>query len=216
VWSPDGSRIAFSSNRLVGGGTDIYQKVSSGDGVEELLLRPGATVFPTDWSTDGRFILYQALDTRTNYDLWALPLEGERKPITLVQTAFSETFGRLSPDGRWLAYTSDESGRLEVYVRPFLRPGGAQLISTRGGMQPVWRRTDGNELFYLSPERRVMSVSVQSDASTFRASVPRALFDEPVGGDSYAVSRDGQRFLINTALPEASAPIQIVLNWTPD
>jgi hypothetical protein len=179
-------------------------------------LRPGATVFPTDWSTDGRFILYQALDTRTNYDLWALPIEGERKPITLVQTAFSETFGRLSPDDRWLAYTSDESGRLEVYVRPFLRPGGAQLISTRGGMQPVWRRTDGNELFYLSPERRVMSVSVQSDASTFRASVPRALFDEPVGGDSYAVSRDGQRFLINTALPEASAPIQIVLNWTPD
>jgi len=216
VWSPDGSRIAFSSNRLVGGGTDIYQKMSSGDGVEELLLRPGATVFPTDWSTDGRFILYQAIDHRTNYDLWALPLEGERKPIALVQTAFSETFGRLSPDGRWLAYTSDESGRLEVYVRPFLRPGGAQLISTGGGMQPVWRRTDGKELFYLSPERRVMSVSVQSDPSTFRASVPRALFDEPVAGDSYAVSRDGERFLINTVLPEASSPIQIVVNWTPE
>ena len=216
VWSPDGSRIAFSSNRLVGGGTDIYQKMLSGDVVEELLLRPGATVFPTDWSTDGRFILYQALDTRTNYDLWALPIEGERKPITLVQTAFSETQGRLSPDGRWLAYTSDESGRQEVYVRPFLRPGGAQLISTGGGMQPIWRKTDGKELFYLSPERRVMSASVQSDPSTFRASVPRVLFDEPVASDSYAVSRDGERFLINTVLPEASSPIQIVVNWAPE
>ena len=147
---------------------------------------------------------------------FSLPLEGERKPIALVQTAFSETDGRLSPDGRWLAYTSDESGRSEVYVRPFLRPGGSHFISTTGGQQPIWRLKDGEELFYLSPERRVMSVSVDSDESTFQASVPRALFDETVGGDSYVVSRDGQRFLINTPLPEASAPIQIVVNWRPE
>lgn len=216
VWSPDGTRLVFASNRSAGGGSDLFQRESSGSGEENLLLRTGATNIATDWSTDGRFILYQALQPKTNYDLWTLPLEGDRNPIVLVQTAFAEEDAHLSPDGRWLAYTSDESGKPEVYVRPFLRPGGSQLISTTGGWQPRWRRGDGKELYYLSPERRVMSVLVQSDPSTFRASVPRALFDEPVAGDSYAVSRDGERFLINTAVPEASAPIQIVVNWTPD
>jgi Tol biopolymer transport system component len=216
VWSPDGSRLVFTSSRLAGGGNNLFLKASNGTGEEELLLRTGATNVATDWSADGRFILYQAMLPRTNYDLWALPLEGDRKPIALVQTAASEADGRLSPDGRWLLYTSDESGRPEVYVRPFPRPGGSQLISTSGGRQPRWRRTDGKELFYLSLERRVMSVSVQSDPSTFRGSVPRALFDEPVSEGSYDVSRDGQRFLINTAVPEASAPIQIVVNWRPE
>jgi Tol biopolymer transport system component len=200
---------------LAGGGNDLFLKASNATGEEELLLRTGATNVATDWSADGRFILYQALLPRTNYDLWALPLEGDRKPIVLVKTDFSEEDARLSPDGRWLAYTSDESGRQEVYVRPFLRPGGSQVISTSGGRNPMWRRRDGNELFYLSSERRVMSVSVQSDSTDFRASVPRMLFDEPAQ-NGYAVSRDGQRFLINTALPEAEAPIQIVVNWTPE
>src|SRR3990172_8928900 len=152
VWSPDGNRIVFSSTR-VAGGNDLFRKMSSGAGEEELLLRSGATNVATDWSADGRFILYQALDPRTNYDLWALPVEADRKPIVLLQTAFSEGEGRLSPDGRWLAYTSDESGRPEVYVRAFLRPGGSQLISTSGGRQPMWRRKDGKELFYILPDR---------------------------------------------------------------
>jgi dipeptidyl aminopeptidase/acylaminoacyl peptidase len=215
VWSPDGTRIVFSSSRA-GGGNDLFLKASDATGEEELLLRTGATNVTTDWSTDGRFIVYQALLPRTNYDLWALPLDGDRKPIVLIQTDFSEEDARLSPDGRWLAYTSDESGRPEVYVRPFLRPGGSQLISTSGGWQPRWRREDGKELFYLSPERRVMAVSVQFDQSTFRGSVPRVLFDELVFRGTYDVSRDGQRFLINTVLPEASAPIQIVVNWKPE
>jgi Tol biopolymer transport system component len=216
VWSPDGTRLVFSSTRLAGGGSDLFQKESSGSGEEEPLLRTGASNVATDWSADGRFILYQALQPKTNYDLWALPLEGDRNPIVLVQTEFSEQDARLSPDGRWLAYTSDESGRPEIYVRPFLRPGGSQLISTSGGWQPRWRRGDGKELFYLSPERRIMAVSVQSDSSRFRASTPRELLDEPVSEGSYDVSRDGQRFLINTVLPEASAPIQIVVNWKPE
>ena len=216
VWSPDGTRLVFSSTRLAGGGSALFQKESSGAGEQDVLLRTGASQFATDWSADGRFILYQALQPGTNYDLWALPLEGDRKPIVLVQSAFSEEDARLSPDGRWLAYTSDESGRPEVYVRPFLRPGGRELISTSGGWQPRWRRGDGKELFYLSPERRVMAVSVQSDPSAFRGSVPRVLFDEPVSDGSYDVSRDGQRFLINTVLPEASSPLQIVVNWTPE
>ena len=193
--------------------------MSSGGGEEKLLLRSNATMFPNDWSADGRFIIYEAFDPRTNYDLWALPVEGDRTPIALGQTAFSERGGRLSPDGRWLAYSSDESGRLEVYVRPFLPPGGSRLISTGGGVEPLWR-SDGKELFYLSPERRVMSVSVDSDESRFQPGVPRALFEEFIkveeSGRSYAVSRDGQRFLINTVLPEASSPIQIVVNWKPE
>ncbi len=215
IWSPDGARLVFSSTRLAGGGSDLFQKESSGAGEEELLSRTGVSQVATDWSTDGRFILYQALQPETNYDVWALPLEGDRNPIVVVQAAFAEGDARLSPDGRWLAYTSDESGRPEVYVRPFLRPGGSQLISTGGGWQPKWRRGDGKELFYLSPDRRVMSVAVQSDPTTFRRSVPRVLFDEPVSDGSYDVSRDGQRFLINTVLPEASSPIQIVVNWKP-
>jgi Tol biopolymer transport system component len=220
VWSPDGSRIAFSSNRLAGGSMGLFQKMSSGAGEDELLLRSGGSTFPSDWSTDGLFIIYHALGPRTNDDLWALPLDGDRKPLVLVQTAFSETFGRLSPDGRWLAYASDESGRLEIYVRAFEGALGSRLISTSGGVQPLWR-SDGKELFYLSPERRLMSVAVESDESGFQPGVPRALFEEPVllvdpYARSYAVSRDGQRFLINTVLPEASSPIQIVLNWTPD
>jgi Tol biopolymer transport system component len=214
IWSPDGTRIVFSSNRLAGGGIDLVLKASTG-GEEELLLRTGATNLATDWSVDGVFILYQALDPGTNPDIWALPLGGDRKPFVLVQTPFSETDGCLSPDGRWLAYTSDESGRPEVYVRPFLRPGGSQLISRSGGRRPLWRK-DAKELFFVTPERRVMAVLVQSDSTTFRASIPRALFEERVYQDSYAVSRDGQRFLINTVLPEASAPIQIVVNWKPE
>ena len=216
VWSPDGTRIVFASNRSAGGGSDLFLRESSGAGAEELLLRTGDSIYATDWSADGRFILYQASSARTNYDLLALPLEGDRNPIVLVQTAFSEEGARLSPDGRWLAYTSDESGRPEVYVRPFLRPGGSQVISTSGGWQPRWRRGNGKELYYLSPERRVMVVSVQSDPTTFRGSAPRVLFDERVSDGSYDVSRDGQRFLINTVLPEASSPIQIVVNWRPE
>ena len=170
------------------------------------------SVSESDWSSDGRFILYEASRAATNTDLWALPLDGDRTPIPLVQSGYSDEDGRLSPDGQWLAYTSDESGRREVYVRPFMRPGRSQLISTGGGWRPLWRRKDGEELFYLSPERRVMSVSVQSGPTTFRASVPRVVVDEPVDR-SFSVSADGQRFLIPTALPEASAPIRVVVNW---
>jgi serine/threonine protein kinase/Tol biopolymer transport system component len=215
IWSPDGTRIVFSSNRLAGGGIDLFLKATAG-GEEELLLRTGATNIATDWSVDGRFILYQALDARTKPDIWALPLEGRREPVALVQSPFSETDGRLSPDGRWLAYASDESGQPEIYVRPFLRPGESQLISRSGGRRPMWRGMDGRELFYVSPERRVMSASVESDSATFQASVPRQLFDELVFEDSYAVSRDGQRFLVNTVPPNASAPIQVVVNWKPE
>lgn len=221
IWSPDGSRIVFSSTRLGGGGNDLFLlETSRSSGEPELLLRTGATNLATDWSADGRFILYQASVPETIFDIWALPLEGERKPIPLVRTAFSETAARLSPDGRWLAYTSDESGEHEVYVRPFLEPGGSQPVSTSGGLQPLWRR-DGEELFYLTLDQKVMSVRVESGGSSIRLSAPRPLFEAPIlPGEpydrSYAVSRDGQSFLIATGLPRASSPIQVVVNWMPE
>jgi Tol biopolymer transport system component len=219
VWSPDGTRIVFSSNRLAGGGNDLFLKTTSGAEEDELLLRTGATNVASDWSPDGRFIIYQASNPKTNFDIWAAPVEGEGEPIPLVQTEFYEAGAVVSPDGRWLAYSSDESGRHEVYIRRFLGPGGSQPVSTHGGLQPLWR-SDGRELFYLSLERNVMSVEVSSTESAIRLGAPRTLFEAPIllgepYSRTYAISRDGQRFLISTVPPDASSPIQIVLNWMP-
>ncbi len=219
IWSPDGSRLVFSSTRLGGGGNDLFLLETSGPADEvKLLLRNGATNIATDWSADGRFVLFQASDPKTVFDLWALPMENEGKPIPLVRTEFSDEAARLSPDGRWLAYTSDESGRHEVYVRRFLEPGRSQPISTGGGLQPLWR-SDGKELFYLSAERSVMSVEVESDGPTIRVGGSVRLFEAPIVAAtpyerSYAVSRDGQRFLVATASPETFSPIQVIVNWT--
>jgi Tol biopolymer transport system component len=190
-------------------------------GDEELVLRSSRVIFPVDWSSDGRFIIFEDTSPETNTDLWALPLEGDRKPIALVQTRFAELGGQLRPDGQWLAYTSDESGRPEIYVRPFQAPGGGRSISTSGGTHPDWS-SDGRELFYLSLERSLMSVPFDSNERTFQTGVPQELFNEPRipadedTGRPYVVSRDGQRFLFNTVLPEASSPIQVFVNWTPE
>ena len=126
IWSPDGSRIVFDSNRK--GHRDLYQKPSSGAGTEELLVESPQDKVATDWSADGRFILYHSIDPQTGRDLWVLPLEGDRKPWVFLKTSFDERNGQFSPDGRWVAYMSNESGRLEIYIRPFAAPAasGAQ------------------------------------------------------------------------------------------
>jgi len=130
VWSPDGSRIAFASTR--GGGFDFYQKASDGSGDDQLLLKSDENKIPTDWSRDGRFLLYNATASKTGNDLWVLPLEGDRKPIPFLRTEFAEGQGRFSPDGRWIAYVSSESGDAEVYVRPF-SPNSSGAGSNAGG-----------------------------------------------------------------------------------
>jgi Tol biopolymer transport system component len=216
VWSPDGGRIVFSSTRE--GLPNLYQKLSSGAGSEELLLKSDEAKFATDWSPDGRYVLYHF--SRQSLDLWVLPLFGERRPEPFLRTDFQEMSGRFSPDGRFVAYVSNESGRFEVYVQSFPASGGKWQVSNGGGAAPRWRR-DGRELFYLSADRKLMSVEVGGSADTFEAGVPKPLFETRVdsitGAPLYDVSADGQRFLINVPVEEnAPASVTVVLNWTAD
>ena len=217
VWSPDGSRVLFTSER--GGPRDIYQKLSSGAGSEELLLKSEVVKETQDWSSDGRFILFEINDPNNQSDLWVLPLFGDKQPFPFLATEFSEYQGRFSPDGRWVAYVSNESGKQEVYVQSFPASGGKWQISTDGGAQPVWRH-DGRELFYINPDRKLMSVEIKTGA-TFEAGVPKMLFETRVdayaSNNRYAVSPDGQRFLINVPVEaQSSSAITVVLNWTAD
>ena len=220
VWSPDGRRIAFESNRK--GVFDLYQKPAAGPGSEELLLASPQPKGPLDWSPDGRFLLYFNLNPE-KYHIWALPLEGDRKPFPVTQTNFNERSGQFSPDGKWIAYESDESGRYEIYVQPFPGPGGKVQVSTNGGAQVRWRR-DGKELFYVALDSRLMAVPLRlaSNVQTIDAATPVPLFVTHIGGaisvpfkQQYDVSPDGQRFLMNTIAEEATSPITVILNWKP-
>ncbi|MEK6325178.1 MAG: protein kinase [Acidobacteriota bacterium] len=216
IWSPDGSQIVFRSNR--NGPIDLYLKPASGASPEELLLKSGLQKRPTDWSGDGRFIIYENLDPKTKEDLWILPMFGDRKPTPFLQTEFSDQQGRLSPDGRWMAYASDESGRAEVYVQSFPVLGSKYRISTNGGADPRFSR-DGKELFFLAADKKLMVVEIKGN-STFEASVPRELFQTRVSGltdvrTHYAITADGQRFLVVTNAEDiTSSPIIVALNWT--
>ena len=221
VWSPDGSRIVYASLR--DGIRYLYQKLSSGAQNEELLLKFGKEFsYPTDWSSDGQFIAYTIENAKTKKGLWVLPLEGDRKPFPFLQTQFNEMDGRFSPDGRWMAYTSDESGKPEVYVRKFSRgaaAGGKWQISTQGGIDPIWRR-DGKELFYIGAGRKLMAVEVKAGElkgrHLFKPSVPKALFDTGMKFDAalpYTVAADGRHFLVITAAEERPRPVTVVFNW---
>jgi len=216
VWSPDGSRIVYSSRRK--GSFDLYQKASSGAGSEEMLLESSVDKYPASWSPDGRFVLYESLSSSRTADLFVLPLTGDRKPFPLLQTQFGGTDdGRISPDGRWVAYRSNESGRSEIYVAPFPAPGGKWQLSTAGGYFPRWRH-DGSEIFYLTPDNKLMAASVNGKGTGFEVGAVNPLFATHIatlGSYQYDVSADGQRFLINTSPEQAtSSPITVVLNWT--
>jgi eukaryotic-like serine/threonine-protein kinase len=220
IWSPSGDRVVFQSNRK--GVYDLYQKSADTAASEELLLMTAQIKVPTDWSRDGRFLLYRSLDPQMGYDLWALPMNGEPKPFTVVQTAFDETDGQFAPDGKWIAYQSNESGRFEVYVQSFPGPGRRFQMSTTGGAQVRWRH-DGKELFYIALDGRLMAVPIQFGPNeAIEIGPPVPLFATHVGGalqipntQQYMVSPDGQRFLMNTTSDEAAAPITVLLNWKP-
>ena len=220
VWSADGSRIFFSSNR--GGNIfSLYQKIPSGAGSDELLLKTDYNSFADDWVSGkaGELLLYETDSPKTRFDLWVLPLTGERKPYPFLHSEFNETHSQFSPDGRFVAYVSDESGRAEVYVQSFPVPGGKWQISTGGGDQPQWRR-DGRELFYMAPDKTLMAVPVAAGDS-FEPGSPAALFATsiPLGnltGDRnhYVAAPDGQRFLVNSLVDDGNTqPITLVLNW---
>ena len=224
IWSPNGSRIAFASSErgFSLDSSDLYQRPSSGAGDEELLFKSDALKVPSDWSLDGRLLLYETIGPRTKRDLWVLPLSGDRKPTPVLQMPFNESFGSFSPDGRWIVYVSDESGRPEVYVQAFPISTGKWQISKDGGSQPRWRR-DGKEIFYLAPDSRLMAVAVTA-GSTFEADSPKPLFEAgvaPTGVSNerhqYCVTSDGQRFLLTRPVERRTAqPITVVLNWTAD
>jgi Tol biopolymer transport system component len=218
VWSPDGQRIVFGSTRQ--GVMDMYVKSALGGGSEELVLASGEAELPISWSADGRFLSF--MRTRTEVavvgipsvaDLWVMPLFGDRMPVAFLQTRFAEGHGVFSPDGRWMAYMSTESGRAEVYVAPFPGPGAKVPISTTGGTQPRWRR-DGTEIFYLAGNR-LMAAPVNGWGATFEVGAARQLFEvRPRSGSGpvYDVSADG-RFLVNTMVESTSTPITLVVNW---
>ena len=229
LWSPDGSQIAFDSDRK--GLRDLYQKPSSGAGVEELLVESSQHKLANDWSADGRFLLYHSADPQTAQDLWVLPLTGDRKPWVFLKTNFNELFGRFSPDGRWVAYQSNESGRNEIYIRPFAAPAapgatgqaasGQWQVSTASGIFPAWRH-DGKELYYVAPNGEMMAAPITTTETTLQPGAPVALFPPRIFGGAadsaqgrqYDVTRDG-RFLINTVLDDASSPITLIQNGHP-
>jgi serine/threonine protein kinase len=221
LWSPDGNRVVFQSNRK--GAFNLYSKQSSVTGADELLLESAQPKAPADWSPDGRFLLFRSMDPQTGFDLWVLPVTGDKKPFPFLKTPFDERNGQFSPDGKWIAYQSNESGRFEIYVQPFPGPGRKFQLSGDGGAQPRWNR-NSKEIFYVSLDRKMMAapVKLSPEGQSLESGTPAALFPVRIAGgpisafnkQQYAVSSDGQRFLVNLAVDNgAASPITLIYNW---
>jgi serine/threonine protein kinase len=217
VWSADGNRIVFNSNR--NGVFDLFLYDLTSAGAAELLYESSFTKRATDWSSDGRFILFERVRGKNEKrDLVAIPVHGDHQPMAVLDSDFDERQGQFSPDGRWVAFASDESGRFEVYIQSFPKPGRKWQISTEGGSMPKWR-SDGRELFYIAANGRLMAVGIEA-TSTILARVPNELFEmrllhrRSAFTSGYSVSADGNRFLVITRVEETSpTPITVVLNW---
>jgi|SRR5579859_5395268 len=218
LWAPDGKTVFYGS--LIGGITHIYAKAADGSGSERTILATaGVSEFPTSISPDGRYLVFdrRALTgTQTSHDLWILPLFGDGKPFPIVQTSFDDTGAAVAPNGNWMAYQNNESGRTEIYITPFPGGGPKWQVSTTGGITAHWRR-DGKELFFLDLASNVMAVDVDTSGSTIRLGVPHALFSAVGvrrGSGAYDVTADGKKFLINSGdVKESSEPMTLVLDW---
>ncbi len=221
VWSPDGSRIAFASLR--NGKWGIYAKLASGSASEELLVQSTSLIVPTSWSRD--WLVYTASDSKTQYDLWKLPMSGERTPTPLLNTVSDESLAQISPNGKWLAFRADESGRNQVYVVPFPSGSGKWQVSAGQGSFPRWHR-GGRELFFATQvsQGTFMAATVNSGPETFDVVSLAELFNpgylnvlHPPPYHPFAISPDGQRFLIPLPPPDPmntqSVPIAVVMNW---
>jgi WD40 repeat protein len=196
TWSPDGSRVIFTSNR--NGTYNLYQKAADSAGNEELLYESTEGKGPTSWSPDGHFLLYYSLGQPTHIRLLAVAGPADRKPIPLVDPPFTSITARFSPDGRWIVYTSNESGQTEISVRPFDSAKGSFgnpiVVTSGGGGTPLWR-ADGKEIFYIASGGTATALRVDAGA-TFQAGTPKPLFKVPSGVLFWDVAPDGQRFLM--------------------
>ena len=218
VWSPDGSRIAWASNAK--GHFDLYAKSSTGAGEAEDLLVSDADKYCTDWSRDGRFIAFTQLDPKGNNgaDIWILPLSGDRKPYPFLATPFNEGNAVFSPDGRWLAYQSNESGKTEIYITPFPQAGGKWQVSQGGGLTPSWR-ADGQGLHYSTPDGHIMEASVAARGPAVEVGSPRdfskvQMASPNPGAWSYAFAPRGDRVLVLQAEKGTAVPLTLVTHWT--
>ena len=206
VWSSDGRRVVFNSGR--NGGLDLYQAAASREAGDKAILVDAVPKWPVSWSADGRFLLYVTNSRTTGNDIWVLPFVGDRKPFPLLQTQAAENWAAFSADGRWVAYSSTETGQAEVYIQSFPSSGRRWLASTEGGSQARWRR-DGSELLYLALDGTLMSVAVTRQGSDLQIGVARPLFriKYPWGQyHAYAVTADGQRFLVNSLVLSPGSP----------
>ncbi|HXM64896.1 MAG TPA: protein kinase [Terriglobales bacterium] len=215
VWSPDGKWIAYASQR--NGRQHLYRRLSNGSGAEELLLEDDQTLFPTDWSSDGKYLLYaRGPLSAKGQEVWALPFEGDRKPFLVVprgENSFA-TEAALSPDGRWLAYTSNESGQTEVYVVPFRGGQGKWQVSQNGGDVPIWGK-DGKSLYYANLSFTVFAVPVNSQNDTLEFGTPEQLASNLSSQMFfYDVAPDGKKLLLNTISEQVNQSIAVVTNWS--
>ena len=217
AWSRDGVWIAFNSSRD-GPTFNLFRRRSSRAGEDEPIVRADGSVAAPNWSPDDRHLLYTKLSATTQRGLWTLSLTGDRQQSVFLDTKHNETSGVFSPDGRWIAYVSDESGRHQVYVRPFPRREGLSSISRDGGRAPRWRG-DSKELFFLAPDGAMMAADIRAVNGQLEATVPRRLFGTGLVSTDhelpYAVAATGQRFLIPVAAdPPGAAPISVVMDWS--
>jgi hypothetical protein len=217
LFSPDGSRIAFASNRR--GDFDLWIRAASGEAGEELLVDGPQMQYALDWSKDGRYLLYQWSDFNEAWDIWALPMTAEdREPFIVAGSPqFAERMGQFSPDGRFIAYETNESGRSEIVVQGFPQPQGRLSVSTAGGTQPRWS-ANGREIFFVSPDGSLMAAPVAPAGSTLEIGTPVSLFAAHVANQrlraAYAVASDG-RFLVISTSPadEGTSPITLIVDW---
>jgi serine/threonine protein kinase/Tol biopolymer transport system component len=220
IWTPDGSHIIFASNRS--GKFELYQKASTGAGVDELLLDIPGQALPQALTPDGKYLLFISGSSKTKSDIWVLPMFGDHKPFPILQSDSVEWHAQFSPDGHWIAYGSDESGHGEVYVRSFPLSGGQWQISTSGGDQPIWNPRE-KEICYMAPDRSIVSVAYNVVGGSFQTAAPKVLFathapqsSMVLDRNSYLISPDG-RFLVNELVDEGlSTPLTLVLNWDGD
>ncbi|MFZ0229540.1 MAG: hypothetical protein WAL41_21925, partial [Mycobacterium sp.] len=225
IWWPDGKSIIFSHGPS--GATDsIYRQNADGTGtMEKLLETPEVRDYPYSISPDGQYIAYMRSDPKSNtgIDIWALPMSpdksGEQKPFPVVATNFLDVTPAFSPDGKWMAYANNETGRMEIYIQPFPGGAGRWQVSTAGGTKPTWRK-DGKELYFFSTDQQMMAVDVSQKGASLELGTPHSLFKATtVSGSSgaYTVSADGKKFVMNTVLPQSiTEPLTLITNWPAD